>query len=446
MLGELAAGGMQGGRVVLGLLCCLVAGVGSYTPWDISWAARGDPSAWSWGAEAHSRAVAGSHPVAVQCQEAQLVVTVHRDLFGTGRLINAADLTLGPAACKHSSLNAAHNTVTFAAGLHECGSVVQVTPDTLIYRTLINYDPSPASNPVIIRTNPAVIPIECHYPRRENVSSNAIRPTWSPFNSALSAEERLVFSLRLMSDDWSTERPFTGFQLGDILNIQAEVSTENHVPLRLFVDSCVAALSPDGDSSPHYAIIDFNGCLVDGRVDDTSSAFITPRPREDVLRFRIDVFRFAGDNRNLIYITCHLKVTPADQGPDPQNKACSFNKARNTWVPVEGSRDVCNCCETGNCEPPALSRRLNPMERWQSRRFRRDAGKEVAADVVIGPVLLSADPGAVGQQEEGGDGAAVMVPSVGTGLVCVAVAVALAAVGVAVGIARKGCTRTSAAV
>eukprot|EP00076_Gallus_gallus_P044017 XP_025009555.1 zona pellucida sperm-binding protein 3 isoform X1 [Gallus gallus] len=494
MLGELAAGGMQGGRVVLGLLCCLVAGVGSYTPWDISWAARGDPSAWSWGAEAHSRAVAGSHPVAVQCQEAQLVVTVHRDLFGTGRLINAADLTLGPAACKHSSLNAAHNTVTFAAGLHECGSVVQVTPDTLIYRTLINYDPSPASNPVIIRTNPAVIPIECHYPRRENVSSNAIRPTWSPFNSALSAEERLVFSLRLMSDDWSTERPFTGFQLGDILNIQAEVSTENHVPLRLFVDSCVAALSPDGDSSPHYAIIDFNGCLVDGRVDDTSSAFITPRPREDVLRFRIDVFRFAGDNRNLIYITCHLKVTPADQGPDPQNKACSFNKARNTWVPVEGSRDVCNCCETGNCEPPALSRRLNPMERWQSRRFRRDAGKvprwgwgdpgrEERSSwfhhsqgkrlqlmwslapccsrrtqelwdsrkrvVTVSPcgcalvVWLQCTALTAGF---GFAGAAVMVPSVGTGLVCVAVAVALAAVGVAVGIARKGCTRTSAAV
>lgn len=126
MLGELAVGRMRGGCVVLGLLCCLVAGVGSYTPWDLSWTARGDPSAWSWGTEAHSRAVAGSHPVAVQCQEAQLVVTVHRDLFGTGRLINAADLTLGPAACKHSSLNAAHNTVTFAAGLHECGSVVQV--------------------------------------------------------------------------------------------------------------------------------------------------------------------------------------------------------------------------------------------------------------------------------------------------------------------------------
>ncbi|KFP27558.1 Zona pellucida sperm-binding protein 3, partial [Colius striatus] len=300
------------------------------------------------------RTISSQQPVMVQCQEAQLVVTVHRDLFGTGRLVNAADLTLGPAACKHSSLNPAHNTVTFTAGLHECGSVVQITPDSLIYRTLLNYDPSPASNPIIIRSNPAVIPIECHYPRRENVSSNAIRPTWAPFSNTLSAEERLVFSLRLMNEDWSAERPFTGFQLGDVLNIQAEVETESHVPLRLFVDSCVAALSPRTGFSP---------CLVDGRLDDTSSAFVTPRPREDMLRFRIDVFRFAGDPRNLIYITCHLKVTPVDQAPDPLNKACSFNKARNTrvatttewgvWSPVEGTRDICSCCEMGNCESPA---------------------------------------------------------------------------------------------
>lgn len=62
-----------------------------------------------------------------------------------------------------------------------------------------------------------------------------------------------------LAEDWTAERPFTGFQLGDVLNIQAEVATESHVPLRLFVDSCVAALSPSTDSSPHYAIIDFNG-------------------------------------------------------------------------------------------------------------------------------------------------------------------------------------------
>ncbi|XP_054692811.1 zona pellucida sperm-binding protein 3-like isoform X1 [Grus americana] len=583
--------------LILTLLCWAAGEVAAYPPWDFSWGAQADPHAWSWVEDPHSRAISSQQPVMVQCQEAQLVVTAHRDLFGTGRLINAADLTLGPAACKYSSLNPAHNTVTFIAGLHECGSVVQVrwspfqsspchpttteqlqaaplrtghslrcrgggglwvldpeehlrgrtsgyfpqskaffpktalpfpsdtcqrcrppppsdpfhsyfgpfnswrrewgffsipfsptfpppffgfpqrfpvgkgwicglvvvgggvsslpasqhfspqiTPDSLIYRTLLNYDPSPASNPVIIRSNPAVIPIECHYPRRENVSSNAIRPTWAPFSSTLSAEERLVFSLRLMNEDWSAERPFTGFQLGDVLNIQAEVGTESHVPLRLFVDSCVAALSPGTDSSPHYTIIDFNGCLVDGRSDDTSSAFITPRPQEDVLRFSIDVFRFAGDTRNLIYITCHLKVTPADQAPDPLNKACSFNKARNTWSPVEGTRDICSCCEMGNCESPALSRRLNPLEQWPGRRFRRhDAnGKEAEADVVIGPVLLSRDPGAVGERQEGGQGGVTAVPAMGTGLICVAASMGLAGVALAIGVGRRRCAHASA--
>ncbi|XP_064933175.1 zona pellucida sperm-binding protein 3 isoform X1 [Columba livia] len=432
--------------LILTLLCWVAGKVAAYPPWDFSWGAQADPHAWSWMEDPQSRAVSAHHPVWVQCQEAQLVVTVNRDLFSTGRLVNPADLTLGPAACKHSSLNPAQNTVTFTAGLHECGSIVQITPNSLIYRTLLNYDPSPASNPVIIRSNPAVIPIECHYPRRENVSSNAIRPTWAPFSSTLSAEERLMFSLRLMNEDWSAERPFTGFQLGDVLNIQAEVGTESHVPLRLFVDSCVAALSPGTESSPHYAIIDFNGCLVDGRSDDTSSAFVTPRPREDVLRFKIDVFRFTGDARNLIYITCHLKVTPADQAPDPQNKACSFNKARNTWAPVEGTRDICSCCETGNCESPALSRRLNPMERWPSRRFRRhDAnGKEAEADVVIGPVLLSRDLGTVGERQEGGQGRVTAVPSVGTVLICVVAGVGLAGAVLAVGVGRRRCARASA--
>ncbi|NXX98181.1 ZP3 protein, partial [Centropus bengalensis] len=480
--------------LIFALLCWVMGEVATYPPWDFSWGnvasreAQTDPHAWSWAEDPHSQAVSGYQPVKVECQEAQLVVTVHRDLFNTGRLVNVADLTLGPAACKHSSLNPALNTVIFTAGLHECGSIVQITPESIIYRTLLSYDPSPASNPVIIRNNPAVIPIECHYPRRENVSSNAIRPTWAPFSSTLSAEERLMFSLRLMNEDWSAERPFTGFQLGDVLNIQAEVATESHVPLRLFVDSCVAALSPGTDSSPHYSIIDFNGCLVDGRSDDTSSTFITPRPQEDMLRFSIDVFRFTGDTRNLIYITCHLKVTPVDQVPDPLNKACSFNKARNTWAPVEGTRDICSCCETGNCESPMLSRRLNPLERWPGRRFRRhDASGEVPrgmegatwfvgrarftapsspgkvseADVVIGPVLLSRDPAIVGEQQEGRQGESLpagichtawgqaltaslgfaggvtAMATVGLALICVVVGVGLAGAVLAVGVGRR---------
>ncbi|XP_063268223.1 zona pellucida sperm-binding protein 3 [Prinia subflava] len=421
-------------RLLLALLCAAPAAPAP-PPWE---PARGAPSPWIWGDDPHSQGYSQAHsrsqmPVEVQCQEAQLVVIVHRDLFGNGRLVSAAELSLGPAACKHSRLDASQKTVTFSAGLHECGSTVQVTPDSLIYRTLLSYEPSPGSNPAIVRSSPALIPIECHYPRRDNVTSGSIRPTWSPFNSVLASEEKLLFSLRLMNEDWSSERDFSTFRLGEVLNIQAEVGAHSHIPLRLFVDSCVATLGPGAGSEPHYAIIDFNGCLVDGRSDATSSAFVTPRPRQDVLRFQIDAFRFAGDTRSLIYITCHLKVTPAEQSPDALNKACSFSKARNTWAPVEGTRDICSCCELGNCGSAAMARSMRPPEPWDGHRYRRHAATS-EADVVIGPVLLSSDQR--GQRPPSHQDS-VTLPALGTVLACAVAGVVVAGAAVAIGLRRR---------
>ncbi|XP_074456525.1 zona pellucida sperm-binding protein 3-like [Larus michahellis] len=390
------------------LLCWALAEAASYSPWsfplrgDSSWShprvpSFSRPSPWAWVDVSQLQAAAPRHPVAVQCQEAQVVVTVHRDLFGTGHLVKAADLTLGSAACLPVAQGAgAESTVTFVAGLHECGSTLQMTPDSLIYKTSLSYKPSPPGNVVIVRTNPAVVPIECHYPRKSNVSGNAVRPTWAPFRSTVSAEERLMFSLRLMTDDWSTERLSNGFQLGESLHLQADVASGGHVPLRLFVDDCVATLSPHRNSSPRYALIELSGCLVDGRSEDTTSAFISPRLRQDMLQFTVDAFKFAGDDRNLIYITCHLKVSPADQAPDPLNKACSFNKASSLWAPVEGTGDICSCCETGNCPPyGGSSRRINPPSRWLGRRLKRGipssrggSSRAAEAEVSLGPLVI----------------------------------------------------------
>uniref|UniRef100_A0A674IAM1 Zona pellucida sperm-binding protein 3 n=1 Tax=Terrapene triunguis TaxID=2587831 RepID=A0A674IAM1_9SAUR len=309
----------------------------------------------------------------LQCEEAQMVITVHRDLSGMGQLIKAAALSLGPAACWYTSLNTVKNMVTFAAGLHECGRTLQVRCPKWV-QNLFPLLPLPASNPTILRTGPAVIPIECHYPRKDNVSSRAIKPTWVPFNSTLSAKERLDFSLHLMND--SAERPSNGFQLGEVMHIQADVSTGNHLALRLFVDSCVGLCLV----STSLTMTLVSGCLLDGRSDDTISTFISPRPRQDMLNFMVDVFRFAGDTNNLIYITCHLKVTSADQAPDPLNKACSFNKAGNVWSP------------TGNCGPLAQTRSMNSLDSWPGRCFQREmpsrnvTGSE--ADVAVGPLFI----------------------------------------------------------
>ncbi|XP_078090929.1 zona pellucida sperm-binding protein 3-like [Mustelus asterias] len=288
--------------------------------------------------------------VRVQCGEDKLLVRVQLDLFGTRHLVKAADLTLGTAGCRPTRIYSQNHTVLFDYGLHECGSRLQMTGDFLIYSTHLTHRPEYHGS-VIVRTNGAVVPIECRYFRKGNVSSNPIKPTWIPFSSTRSGEGHLSFSLCLMNGDWLTERTSTVYYLGELIHIEASVSMSNHMALKLYIDRCVATLRPGQDSTPRYSIIDYNGCLLDSKAEDSFSTFVLPgEEREpDKLRFDLDAFRFFGDERPLIFITCHLKVAPVDQR-DSRNKACTWQKMQNVWSPLEESSfDICACCHVGNC-------------------------------------------------------------------------------------------------
>ncbi|XP_069463829.1 zona pellucida sperm-binding protein 3-like [Ambystoma mexicanum] len=153
--------------------------------------------------------------------------------------------------------------------------------------------------------------------------------------------------------------------------------------MTVYVDGCVAS------SSPRYDIIASNGCLVDGKLSDSASSFISPRPQTSTLQFTVDAFRFIGDDRHVIYITCSLKGVPVGNGPSAVDKACSFSKSSNSYVALEGSSSICSCCDSGNCvrfKRDVLSKpALLPVE------------SEVA---VIGPIAIlggvtsrSAEPG-----------------------------------------------------
>ncbi|PNI88277.1 ZP3 isoform 5, partial [Pan troglodytes] len=90
-----------------------------------------------------------------------------------------------------------------------------------------------------------------------------------------------------------------------------------------------------------------------------------------------------------IYITCHLKVTLAEQDPDELNKACSFSKPSNSWFPVEGPADICQCCNKGDCGTPSHSRRQpHVVSQWSrsASRNRRHVTEE--ADVTVGPLIF----------------------------------------------------------
>ncbi|XP_059846874.1 zona pellucida sperm-binding protein 3-like [Hypanus sabinus] len=289
--------------------------------------------------------------VTVQCGERNILVRVDTDLFGTKHLVKAADLTLGTVGCRPTAIFPQNHTIFFDYGLHECGSELQMAEDFLVYATHLNHRPQ-ARGAIVVRTNRAIVPIRCRYFRKANVSSNPIHPTWMPFSSTRSGEGQLSFSLRLMTDDWLTERASSTYYLGELIHIEASVSMINHLPLKLHIDRCVATLSLDKDSTPRYNIIDHHGrYLLDSATEDSFSTFVLAGADREVdkLRFDLDAFRFSGDERSLIFNSCRLKVAAVNRS-DSMNKACTFQKTQNMGTPLEEtSLDVCACCRLGDC-------------------------------------------------------------------------------------------------
>ncbi|XP_030649227.1 zona pellucida sperm-binding protein 3 [Chanos chanos] len=282
-----------------------------------------------------------ANTVAVQCGENMVQVEVKKDFFGINQHIQPSALTLG--GCAAAGEDAGAEVLIFESELQACGSVLTMTEDGLIYSFTLVYAPEALPGTPVLRTGDAVVGIECHYPRKHDVSSDALRPTWIPYAATKIAEELLVFSLQLMTDDWQFERPSNQYFLGDFIHIQASVMQYMHVPLRVFVDSCVATTAPDVNSIPSYAFIENHGCMVDAKITGSDSRFL-PRVQDDELQFQLEAFRFQQDS-GLIYITCFLKATAASSPTDAEHKACSFSP--NGWTAADRDDQVCGCCDSG---------------------------------------------------------------------------------------------------
>ncbi|KAG2459863.1 ZP3 protein, partial [Polypterus senegalus] len=228
--------------------------------------------------------------VTAQCTDSEVIVTISPDLLGIQKPVQPSDLSMG--GCGVTSPAGARPFV-IEAPLQGCGSTVEMQGAEIVYTFTLDYNPSPIDGLPIVRTNPAVVQIECHYNRLHNVSSNALNPTWVPYTSTISAEDILGFSLVIMSSDWSGPSPSNTFFLGDLVNLQASVDNSNHEPLRVFVDSCVATPGSNA-SAPAYTFIGNNGCFLDSQLSGSNSQFVSPRVAQSVMQFQLDAFRFYG--------------------------------------------------------------------------------------------------------------------------------------------------------
>uniref|UniRef100_A0A665TAM9 Zona pellucida sperm-binding protein 3 n=1 Tax=Echeneis naucrates TaxID=173247 RepID=A0A665TAM9_ECHNA len=269
--------------------------------------------------------------VAVRCGERKVTVEVKQDFLGNGQLIRPSDLTLGGCTAVDTTDHILH----FQTELHGCSSNVT---DFLIYSFSLIYSPSPIGTTFIYKTNQAEVAIQCHYQRRHYVSSNALSPTWRLFSSDMKAEQQLDFSLRLMTADWHSLRSSSVYFLSDVMHIEAAVLHGHHVPLRIYVDSCVATVSPDPGSQPSYPFISNHGCLIDAKLTGAKSFFMQ-RSQEDKLHFLLKAFRFHQDHRNSVS-TASLRCF----------YALFLNCSCFRWVASGGDNEVCSCCETSCSE------------------------------------------------------------------------------------------------
>ncbi|XP_076874035.1 zona pellucida sperm-binding protein 3-like [Brachyhypopomus gauderio] len=304
--------------------------------------------------------------IAVKCGDNTVQVEVKRDFFGTGQWVDPSSITLG--GCAATAEDAAAGVLVFHSALQGCNSRTQLTEDVLVYTFSLVYKPHTISGLPIVRTRGAAVGIECHYVRKHNVSSNALQPTWMPYASTEVAKDFLVFSLRLMTDDWRFERPSNVYYLGQVMNIEASVTQFHHVPLRVFVDNCVASASPNTKADPRYSFIENHGCFNDGKI--ANSSFL-PRRHDGELQFNLEAFQFQEDTGS-VYITCMLKATPVSSPTDVEHKACSFTA--NSWIPADHDQ-VCNCCNT-------------KCEYRHGRHLAKVQGLQWEAEATIGPIVV----------------------------------------------------------
>ncbi|XP_051953996.1 zona pellucida sperm-binding protein 3-like [Xyrauchen texanus] len=316
------------------------------------------------------RLPAPAQSVAAQCGESFVHVEVKKDFFGTGQLINPSFLSLGGCGAVGEDPDA--QVFIFENELQACGSSLIMSDSELVYTFTLLYTPEALVGTPIIRADAAAVGIECHYSRLKNVSSNVLMPSWVPFAGTKVAQDVLVFSLKLMTDDWMIERPSNQYFLGQFVNMEASVKQYNHVPLRVFVDGCVATAVPDANSIPRYSFIENHGCLVDTRLTGSPSSFIH-RVQGEKLQFYLEAFRFQQASSGSVFITCTLKAVKSSSLISPESKACSF---ANRWTSADDNDQVCMCCDS-TC---SYSRKEMALS---------DSGLVSLGKATIGPIAVS---------------------------------------------------------
>ncbi|XP_060718359.1 zona pellucida sperm-binding protein 3-like isoform X2 [Tachysurus vachellii] len=282
--------------------------------------------------------------VSVHCTENSMVVRARADLYGTGRLVTASELRLGPESSPGGcgAVQREDTELVITAGLHECGAKLRVEDDSLIYANTLFHIPT-LNHVGIVRSLGVAVPLECRYKRTHLVSSTSQSHPVSPaFLSSVPTKS--VFSPQIRTDDWMSERS-VDLAESEVITMVASVLSARHSALKLFLDRCVVMLEPDTATTSSCDLINYYGCPADAGLAESNISFL-PAADGHVLRVKFNLKSLLGDNRqpnNSMLITCWMKTADPVHKKSSVNKACSY--MGNSWCSADGKHKVCECCD-----------------------------------------------------------------------------------------------------
>ncbi|XP_015203989.2 zona pellucida sperm-binding protein 3-like [Lepisosteus oculatus] len=286
--------------------------------------------------------------VSVLCTETELSVRVKKAFYGFGA--SSDQLLLGPS-CRSNGAHHPSGDLLFTYPLVNCGSKRFMPPGYLIYKMILRYQPKSSNSP-IRRAHLVNVDIECRYKRYHHVYQVAVRPTWHPAPVKI-LQSRAGYEIRSMNAAWTASAPSNVYSLGQVVNFQV-VGLQISAGEKIYIESCVATMSEDPNSSPRYMVIDNYGCMVDSKVEGSGSKFISPRT-DDTINFSIDAFQFSSKPTSEIYLHCKLFI--ATGGDNNIAKSCTYNGEERRWKGIEPGNDpLCACCDSTCLAPGTRSK------------------------------------------------------------------------------------------
>ncbi|KAG2459862.1 ZP3 protein, partial [Polypterus senegalus] len=278
--------------------------------------------------------------VTARCTDSEVIVTISPDLLGIQKPVQPSDLSMG--GCGVTSPAGAQPFV-IEAPLQGCGSTVEMHGAEIVYTFTLDYNPSPIDGLPIVRTNPAVVQIECHYNRC--FLDSQLTGSNSQFMSPRVAQSVIQFQLDAFrfyglttSSIFITCRLKVTLASADVDPLNKDCSYNSALSQWSSVDgndgvcSCCdtnCANPPPfrrGSGAPRYrprramytftldynpspidglpivrtnpAVVQiechYNRCFLDSQLTGSNSQFVSPRVAQSVMQFQLDAFRFYG--------------------------------------------------------------------------------------------------------------------------------------------------------